>query len=87
MKEILFYRKFHMAIIRSTRICRGAIGGKTGNTAVLPEFWKIERSDSGGAGLIWFGRARHTVGGVPDLWRVDSGICSIFCLLNSKLHY
>ena len=30
---------------------RGAIGGKTGKTAVLPGFCKIERG-GGGAGLI-----------------------------------
>ena len=39
-----------MAIIRSTRICRGAIGGKTGKTAVLPEFCKIECGGGSGSG-------------------------------------
>ena len=43
-------------------LSRGAIGGKTGKTAVLPGFCKIEHGNSGGAppcyrGLIWVGRA------------------------------
>ena len=55
---------------------RGAIGGKTGKTAVLPGFCKIERGGSGGAppcyrGLIWLGRARSADGapGPPMLTR------------------
>ena len=31
-------------------INRGAIGGKTGKTSVLPGFWKIERGGGSGSG-------------------------------------
>ena len=47
-------------------VASGAIGGKTGKTAVLPGFFEIERGNGSGGGplcyrgLIWFGRARHT---------------------------
>ena len=45
---------------------RGAIGGKTGKTAVFPGFCKIECGGSSDAspcyrGLIWLGHVRHGV--------------------------
>ena len=50
-------------------ICRGAIGGKTGKTAVLPGFCKIERSSSGVLlcyrGLILLGHVCRS-GGAPE---------------------
>ena len=51
-------------------LSRGAIGGKTGKTVVLPGFCKIELggSSDGAAcyrGLIWLGGAR--ISGVPLL--------------------
>ena len=47
---------------------RGAIGGKTGKTAVLPGFCQIERGGGSGGmppcyrGLIWLGQT-HRAGG------------------------
>jgi hypothetical protein len=62
----------------------GTIGGKTGKTAVLPKFCKIEcGGSSSGASpcyrvLIWLGGACHT-GGAPVLDNKYSVISSIIC--------
>ena len=42
---------------------RGALGGKTGKTAVLTKFWNREAQGAAMyGGLIWLGRARRTSG-------------------------
>jgi hypothetical protein len=61
----------------------GAIGGKTGKTADLPKFCKIERV--GGVlpcyrGFTWLGRACHA-GGAPAFSKIrwQTSFHSLFC--------
>ena len=60
---------------------RGAIGGKTGKTAVLPWFCKIEHGGSSGGAPPCYGglsllRRMRCAGGTPDV--VESKICPRF---------
>ena len=59
---------------------RGDIGGKTGKTAMLPWFCKIENSGSSGCappcyrGLIWLGHMRHASGAPASSVQANNSI-------------
>ena len=69
-------------------INRGAIGGKTGKTVVLPRFCKIEHGGSSGDtppcyGGLTLPRRERRIGGAPDMYFLTffQTIATIICCL------